>query len=149
MKEIMTVCSTKEISPEMTQLLRENGMNTFISGSAEIAYVVDITTSYKMHRLQGVIVCTSQHAVKSLALHAIDYNRITGIFCLSGATQTAASALPVRILGVALDAVSLSGKILESGVDLVTFLCTDKHRPELPKLLREHGVQVNMLTVYS
>ena len=149
MKGIKTVCSTKELNPEMIQLFEENGIDVFVSGSSEISHIVDINTSYNLHRIQGVIVCTSQHAVRSLALHTIDYKDITGIFCLSGATQSAAKKLPVSILGMALDAVSLASKILESGIDQVTFLCTDKHRPELPKLLREHGVRVDILIVYS
>jgi len=98
------------------------------------------------------VVFTSMNAVEAVAYYQEDNQPEWDIYCIGNTTAKLVSKYfgEHRIAGTANDAESLAELIVEVGVeDEVIFFCGDQRRDELPKMLREHDIEVDEITVYQ
>lgn len=80
--------------------------------------------------------------------HPLTWN----IYCLSGKTREAIESLPEspgKIVATADDASSLGKKIVAEGLQQLVFFCGDQRRDELPTQLREAGIDLEEVVVYT
>ena len=98
------------------------------------------------------VVFTSMNAVEAVAYYQEDNQPEWDIYCIGNTTAKLVSKYfgEHRIAGTANDAESLAELIVEVGVeDEVIFFCGDQRRDKLPKMLREHDIEVDEITVYQ
>jgi uroporphyrinogen-III synthase len=98
------------------------------------------------------VVFTSMNAVEAVAYFQEDSRPEWDIYCIGNTTAKLVSKYfgEQHIAGTAVDAASLAELIVEVGVtgELI-FFCGDQRRDELPRVLREHDIEVNEITVYQ
>ena len=103
------------------------------------------------------IVFTSQHAVEAVDryLHGGDACYIPDhwkAFCLNGATKERVQEMlsEEQIIETAPNATALAAKIIAHGqFRQVVFFCGNQRREELPRLLKESGIEVIEIVVYE
>ena len=150
MDQPLIACSTMELNFAARQYLLENGVEVFVVTATEIIYSVQDKVQADLRDVAGSVAITSQHAVKSIFLNTDGkLPKATELFCLAGRTQTAALKLNIPIRATAVNAASLATEIIKSGTDAVTFICSDRHRLEMPEKLEQSGIAVRRLVVYS
>ena len=95
-------------------------------------------------------VFTSMNALNAIDSF-VDINSSWKIFCIGNTTKDLAVNIfgKENILGAADNAAALSEKIIATpGVSKAYFFCGNLRRDELPENLKEHGIEVEELTVY-
>lgn len=103
------------------------------------------------------IVFTSQHAVEAIDryLHGGDAYYTPDhwkVFCLNGATKERVQEMlsEEQIIETAPNATELAAKIIAHGqFKQVVFFCGNQRREELPRLLKETGIEVIEIVVYE
>lgn len=98
----------------------------------------------------GAVIFTSKHAVKAVA-GIMTAKPGWDIYCVGNNTATLAKEyFGATISAVADNAKELAAAILQQkDIKEVTFFCGDIRRDELPELLKQNGVSVNEIVVYT
>lgn len=157
-----TILSTKKIDPGLKTEMAEKGVDVLEEAFITIKPV--LTQSKHEEILPWIIdqqaiavVFTSQHAVATVEkyLHQGDTYYIPAhwqVFCLNGATEEQARTLvhAGQIVDTASHATELAAKIIAHGqFKQVVFFCGHQRREELPRLLKEAGIEVVEIIVYE
>lgn len=157
-----TILSTKKLLPSLKIEMAQKGIEVL---EEEFITIKPILTKSKQeeiwpwvdHPVEIAVVFTSPHAAATVNkyLNPFDTYIIPGnwkAFCLSGATRERVQQhLPVaNIMDTAPNATELAAKIIAHGqFKQVIFFCGNQRREELPRLLREAGIEVIEVVVYE
>lgn len=158
-----TILSTKKIDPEFKAELEQKGVDVL---EEEFITINPILTKNKIEEVwqwakknqEVITVFTSQHAAATVDkfLHHGFSIAIVGhwkAFCLEGATkEQVLNVLPSteQIIDTAPNATQLAAKIIAHGqYKQVVFFCGNQRRDELPRLLKEAGIEVIEIVVYE
>ncbi|MEJ7587370.1 MAG: uroporphyrinogen-III synthase [Ferruginibacter sp.] len=99
----------------------------------------------------ATVVFTSMNAVEAVAFYQEENRPAWDIYCIGTSTNKLVGNYfgHEKIAGTADDATSLAELIVEDEVtNEVIFFCGDQRRDELPRILRNHDIEVNEITVY-
>lgn len=157
-----TILSTKKIDPALKGAMEQKGVQVL---EKEFIAIKPILTMAKYQEIwpwinttsEIAIIFTSQHAVAAVDkyLHGGDGLYVPGhwnTFCLNGATKEAAVQMlsEEQVIDTAPNATELAAKIIAHGqYKQVVFFCGNQRRDELPRLLKEAGIEVIEIVVYE
>jgi uroporphyrinogen-III synthase len=157
-----TILSTKKIEPALKEEMTQKGIELL---EEEFITIKPIITMAKYQEIWPwlnkpediAVVFTSQHAVTAVDkyLHGGDAFYVPdqwNAFCLNGATkEQVLQMLPEdQIIDTAPNATELASKIIAHGqFKQVVFFCGNQRREELPRLLKEAGIEVTEIVVYE
>lgn len=145
---------TRPLDEETQERLRENAIEatciSFIETTAlpdeEItALLAPISSSRKN------VAFTSMNAAEAVGKNARDVHQ-WNIFALGTATLDVVNKYfdKEQVIATGFNASSLADAIIDKGnIDEIVFFCGDQRREELPRKLRERGIHVNEITVYT
>lgn len=138
------ILSTKALPVTLVATAADNGIELTITSFIHIQPVT-ITTQPPS---DGVVIFTSANAVNNVHVTPGNWQ----IYCLGGATLEAVTACfpHATILGTADNATALAALIVQQGhVRSAVFFCGDQRRDELPALLKQHGITLQEIVVYT
>lgn len=157
-----TILSTKKIDPDLKAEMEQKGVEVL---EEEFITIKPILTHGKYQEIWPwisnpadiAVVFTSQHAAEAIDkyLHGGDAYYIPShwkAFCLNGATRERVQEMLSEepIIDTASNATELAAKIIAHGqFKQVVFFCGNQRREELPRLLREAGIEVIEIVVYE
>lgn len=143
---------TRPVDKDLIEKAKEQGVNiTVVPFVNTVSASADVIKTLLQHILgYDAYIFTSTSAVMAVA--NVDDLLKGNVYCMAGATSQAVSEQLGNCVVVATadNAVSLANKIIADGkVKKLAFFCGDMHLPHLPQILKEHGVEVKELEVYS
>lgn len=157
-----TILSTKKIEPALKAEMEQKGVQVLESAFITIKPILTMAKYQEIWPWINItnniaIVFTSQHAVAAIDkyLHGGDTYYIPGqwnAFCLNGATKEAAVQMlsEEQVIDTAPNATELAAKIIANGqYKQAVFFCGNQRRDELPRLLKEAGIEVIEIVVYE
>lgn len=157
-----TILSTKKIDPDLKAEMEQKGVEVLEEEFITIKPILNQSKQEEIkpwieHPVEIAVVFTSQHAAATVNkyLRPFDTYIIPGnwrVFCLSGATKELAQQhiLAEQLIDTAPNATELAAKIIAHGqFKQVVFFCGNQRREELPRLLKEAGIEVIEIIVYE
>ncbi|NII24065.1 uroporphyrinogen-III synthase [Pseudoflavitalea sp. X16] len=157
-----TILSTKKIAPTLKEEMVQRGIDVLEEEFITIKPILNQIKQVEIkpwieHPVEIAVVFTSQHAAATVNkyLRPFDTYIIPGnwrVFCLSGATKESAQQhiLAEQLIDTAPNATELAAKIIAHGqFKQVVFFCGNQRREELPRLLKEAGIEVVEIVVYE
>ncbi len=144
------IVSTKKLTVARLHQLELNGLK--ITHADFINRTIQIPIELDASFLKQTIAITSKTGVKAfneivkkLKLNVSDFN----VYCIELATQQEALKYNLQVKGVAKDADLLAEEILkDKSIKVVTFICSNIRREQLPDKLRANGIKVNEVVGY-
>jgi uroporphyrinogen-III synthase len=150
-----TILSTRPVEPSLIQKAANAGVHIDTTSLIEVERN-DTTEVLKRIResltQQATVVFTSMNAVEAVAAELNGQITDWRIYCIGNTTKELVDQVfgRERIAGTANDASALARVIVEDdSTNDVTFFCGDKHRKELPELLRKSNIAVTEVEVYK
>jgi uroporphyrinogen-III synthase len=150
----VAILSTKKLKPSIIGAANKLNFSISHSNFINIKITASIATAKLIVKSQQHIVFTSANAVKGYKQNVDKFGlKLTPkfIYCLQGETLKAAISLTnVNIIAAAKDAAALANLIVQqNAVNEVSFICGNRRRDELPKLLQANKITVDEIAVYK
>lgn len=147
MTPVASILSTKVLSEDLREQLISNHIAVQDKNFISIAYnQVDL----KSDALDHVVLITSKNIIKSL----LDSNQIhilTGkkIYCVGNSIPKLLETHDISVQQSFQNAKALGAFIVQQNFKSVTFLRGNKSRPELPRVLQDHGIRLRQYELYT
>ncbi|MEO8174705.1 MAG: uroporphyrinogen-III synthase [Sediminibacterium sp.] len=151
----INILCTRPLSASLINEVRDQGIDIDESEFIRTEPIQSIEVQQEIEQaflLNVPVVFTSMNAVEAVAYYQEENQPEWDIYSIGHTTSKLVSKYfgEERIAGTADDAESLAELIVEEGTaDEVIFFCGDQRRDELPKILRNHDIEVNEITVYQ
>ncbi|MEO6720618.1 MAG: uroporphyrinogen-III synthase [Ferruginibacter sp.] len=151
----INILCTRPLSASLINEVRDQGIDIDESEFIRTEPIQSIEVQQEIEQaflLNVPVVFTSMNAVEAVAYYQEENQPEWDIYSIGHTTNKLVSKYfgEERIAGTADDAESLAELIVEEGTaDEVIFFCGDQRRDELPKILRNHDIEVNEITVYQ
>jgi len=139
------ILSTKCLSVEQREMLSDFDLveKSFIK--------VDLRTDVKLREEVNCAIFTSQNAVEAVFQESkVLTNKLQSVFCVGSKTRRCLERFGIEVQTVCSSAEELARLLIEEKrFKKITFFCGNLRREELPKRLKEEGIEVEEVQVYQ
>ena len=143
MKQIITLLSTKNLTAQQNELIRDHGIALLSYDAIYTVPLVDIDTPKYCENA----IFTSKNSVNAISNLKLTIKRC---FCVGYSTKKALEKLSYHVVELANNAQDLANIILDNYQQLsFSFFCGNLRRNELPEMLSKHNIKCNEYVVYQ
>lgn len=144
------IVSTRILSPDLIDTLTQNGLEVYEHDFIQTQ--IELPQNISRNKIHQHIVCTSKNSIAAW-LMIVDVFKLNKdahfLYCLEGGSKEKAKQHQLKIAGTAPDATSLAKKIVADQIKVVTFLCGNRRRDELPTILLQNKIKMEEIVVYK